>query len=69
MPVNTGILLFLLINYTKKAKNLKFFAGILIGIIVTEIMFSIVYYAFLRHLFNTFEERYADKSTVKTFND
>lgn len=43
-------------------------SSILIGIMVTVIVISIGYYAFLKHLFNTFDERYEKKSTVKTFN-
>lgn len=43
-------------------------SSILIGITVTVIVISVGYYIFLRHLFNTFEERYENRSTVKTFN-
>lgn len=42
--------------------------SILIGIIISEILSAIIYYVFLKHLFNTFEEKYKEKSTVKTFN-
>ncbi|WP_296894079.1 hypothetical protein [uncultured Methanobrevibacter sp.] len=42
--------------------------SVLIGIIIAEILSAIIYYVFLKHLFNTFEEKYEEKSTVKTFN-
>ena len=41
---------------------------ILIGLIVAGVLVSIIYCAFLRHLFNTFKEKYELKGTVKTFN-
>lgn len=41
---------------------------VLIGITVTEIIFAIVYYVFLRYLFKNFDEEYENKEVVKTFN-
>ncbi|WP_458456857.1 MATE family efflux transporter [Methanobrevibacter sp.] len=41
---------------------------VLIGILISEIVFSIIYYLFLRHLFKNFDEEYRDKSTVQTFD-
>ena len=40
---------------------------VLIGITVTEIVFAIVYYLFLRYLFNNFDKKYENKDVVKTF--
>ena len=40
---------------------------VLIGITITEIIFAIVYYVFLRYLFNNFDEKYENKEVVKTF--
>ena len=40
---------------------------VLIGITVTEIIFAIVYYVFLRYLFNNFDRKYENKEVVKTF--
>ena len=40
---------------------------VLIGITVTEIIFAIVYYVFLRYLFNNFDRKYENKDVVKTF--
>ena len=42
---------------------------VLIAIIISEIIFAIVYYLFLKYLFKNFNEIYSDKTTVKTFND
>ena len=42
---------------------------VLIGIIISEIVFAIVYYVFLNYLFNNFDEKYENKSTVRTFTD
>ena len=42
---------------------------VLIGIILSEIASSIMYYLFLRYLFRNFDEKYEDKQTVKTFNN
>ena len=42
---------------------------VLIGILISEIIFSIVYYLFLKYLFKNFDEKYSDKATVQTFND
>ena len=41
---------------------------VLIGIAISEIIFSIVYYVFLRYLFKNFDKEYENKATVKTFN-
>ena len=43
-------------------------ACVLIGIICSELLSSIIYYLFLRRLFNNFDEEYKLKYTVKTFN-
>ena len=40
---------------------------VLIGITVTEIIFAIVYYVFLRYLFKNFDRKYENKEVVKTF--
>lgn len=40
---------------------------VLIGITVTEIIFAIVYYVFLRYLFKNFDRKYENKDVVKTF--
>ena len=40
---------------------------VLIGITITEIIFAIVYYVFLRYLFKNFDEKYENKEVVKTF--
>ena len=40
---------------------------VLIGITVTEIIFAIVNYLFLRYLFNNFDKKYENKDVVKTF--
>ena len=40
---------------------------VLIGITVTEIIFAIVYYVFLRYLFKNFDKKYENKEVVKTF--
>ncbi|WP_323737577.1 MATE family efflux transporter (plasmid) [Methanosphaera sp. ISO3-F5] len=40
---------------------------VLIGITVTEIIFAIVYYLFLRYLFKDFDREYENKDVVKTF--
>ena len=40
---------------------------VLIGITVTEIIFAIVYYVFLRYLFKNFDKKYENKDVVKTF--
>lgn len=42
---------------------------VLIGILVAEVLFAIIYYLFLRHLFRNFDEEYSDKSTVKSFDE
>ena len=42
---------------------------VLIGIIISEIIFAIVYYIFLNYLFNNFDKKYENKSTVRTFID
>lgn len=44
-------------------------ACVLIGILVAEVLFAIIYYLFLRHLFRNFDEEYSDKSTVKSFDE
>ena len=41
---------------------------VLIGIAVSEVIFSFVYYFFLRYLFKNFDKEYENKETVKTFN-
>lgn len=41
---------------------------VLIGLTISEILIAIIYYVFLRHLFNNFDKEYKDKKTVKTFN-
>ena len=41
---------------------------VLIGITITEIIFALVYYLFLRYLFNNFDRKYENKEVVKTFN-
>ena len=43
--------------------------SVLIGITITEIIFAIIYYVFLRYLFRNFDEIYENKQTVKTFDD
>lgn len=43
-------------------------ACVLIGILFSEILSSIIYYLFIRYLFNNFGEEYKLKYTVKTFN-
>ena len=43
-------------------------ACVLIGICCSELLSSIIYYLFLRYLFNNFDEEYKFKYTVKTFN-
>ena len=40
---------------------------VLIGITITEILFAIVYYVFLRYLFKNFDKKYENKEVVKTF--
>ena len=40
---------------------------VLIGITITEIIFAIVYYVFLRYLFKNFDKNYENKEAVKTF--
>lgn len=40
---------------------------VLIGITIAEIIFAIVYYVFLRYLFDNFDEKYENKEVVKTF--
>ena len=42
-------------------------SSVLIGITVTEIIFAIVYYVFLRYLFKNFDKKYENKEVVKTF--
>ena len=42
---------------------------VLIGIIISEIVISLVYYIFLKYLFKNFDEYYSNKDTVKTFNN
>ncbi|WP_458454631.1 MATE family efflux transporter [Methanobrevibacter sp.] len=42
---------------------------VLIGILISEVIFSAVYYLFLKHLFKNFDEAYSEKSTVKTFDE
>ena len=42
---------------------------VLIGIMISEIASSIVYCLFLRYLFRNFDEKYSEKTTVKTFNE
>lgn len=42
---------------------------VLIGITVTEIIFAIVYYVFLRYLFKNFDKKYENKEVVKTFKN
>ena len=42
---------------------------VLIGITVTEIIFAIVYYVFLRYLFKNFDRKYENKEVVKTFKN
>ena len=51
--------------------NLIFSSGycVLIGIVVSEIVISFVYYSFLRYLFKNFDEHYSEKDTVETFNN
>ena len=43
--------------------------SVLIGILITEIIGAILYYLFLRYLFNNFDEEYKGKSVVKIFED
>ena len=40
---------------------------ILIGIIISDALFSLIYYKFLKYLFNHFDEEYKLKYTVRTF--
>ena len=40
---------------------------VLIGITITEIIFAIVNYVFLRYLFKNFDKKYENKEVVKTF--
>ena len=40
---------------------------VLVGIMISEIISSIVYCIFLRYLFNNFDEKYENESTVRTF--
>ncbi|WP_405305229.1 MATE family efflux transporter [Methanobrevibacter sp.] len=42
---------------------------VLIGIIISEILSSIAYCIFLMYLFNNFDEKYENESTVRTFLD
>ena len=42
-------------------------SSVLIGVTVTEIIFAIVYYMFLRYLFKNFDRKYENKDVVKTF--
>ncbi|WP_458404141.1 MATE family efflux transporter [Methanobrevibacter sp.] len=42
---------------------------VLIGILISEVVFAIVYYLFLNHQFKNFDEVFREKSTVKTFDD
>ncbi len=41
---------------------------VLIGLLLSEIISAIIYYLFLRHLFNNFDEEYKLKYTVRTFH-
>ncbi|WP_296889205.1 MATE family efflux transporter [uncultured Methanobrevibacter sp.] len=41
---------------------------VMIGLTVSEILIAIIYYLFLRHIFENFDKEYKDKKTVKTFN-
>ena len=43
--------------------------SILIGITVTEILFSIIYYVFINYLFNNFNEKFKERGTVKSFDE
>ena len=52
---------------TALAKLLSNGSCVLIGITCSEIIFSIIYYLFLRHLFKNFDKKYELKYTVKTF--
>ena len=38
-----------------------------IGIAITETIFAIIYYVFLRYLFKNFYKKYENKQVVKTF--
>ena len=40
---------------------------VLIGLVLSETLFAIVYFIFLRHLFKNFDKEYEFKYTVKTF--
>ena len=40
---------------------------VLIGITITEIIFAIVNYVFLRYLFKNFNKKYENKEVIKTF--
>ena len=42
--------------------------AVLIGITVTEVVFAIIYYLFLRYLFKNFNQIYENKDTVKKFD-
>ena len=42
---------------------------VLIGIMVSEIIFGVVYYLFLEHLFRNFNDEFDGKSTVKIFDE
>ena len=44
-------------------------SSILIGIMVTEIVFSVIYYVFINYLFSNFNEKFKDRGTVKSFDD
>ncbi|WP_295723307.1 MATE family efflux transporter [uncultured Methanobrevibacter sp.] len=41
---------------------------VLIGITVSEVVFAIIYYLFLRYLFNNFDKQYENKDVVKKFD-
>ena len=43
--------------------------SVLIGILITEIIGSALYYLFLRYLFNNFDKEYKGKGVVKIFKD
>lgn len=40
-------------------------SSVLIGCVLTEIILSIIYFAFLRYIFRTMEDRYEEKETVR----
>lgn len=42
--------------------------SILIGLVLNEIIIAMVYYLFLRHLFNNFDVEYSNKETVESVN-